>query len=213
MKIITQKPTAAPPRRRFYGALVALSLFAAGGAMSGCAPLIVAGAGTAGVAVAQERKVGQALDDKVMQTEISAELLRQSETLFRNVSVTVLEGRVMLTGMTPDKDGAARAEKIAWSVSGVKEVLNDIEVSQNNTLGTFAKDTWITTRLVATLVADVDVLDLNYKVETSNGAVYIIGIAQSKEEMDRVIAHARNIDGVTKVVSHIILKNDPRRPQ
>ena len=35
----------------------------------------------------------------------------------------------------------------------------------------------------------------------------MIGIAQNKEELDRVISHARNIEYVRKVVSHVRLKD------
>jgi len=44
-----------------------------------------------------------------------------------------------------------------------------------------------------------------------NGVVYLFGIAQSQKELDRATGHARNVKGVVKVVSHVILKTDPKR--
>ena len=186
-------------------------LFVSSFLLSGCAAAIITGAGAVGISAAQERQVGQAIDDKVIQAEIGAQILKADEPLFRKTSVTVVEGRVLITGHLMEEAQVSKAEKIAWTVKGVREVLNEMVVSDANTLKSFAKDSWITTRLLAILVADVDIRDLNYKVETTAGVVYLIGIGQSQDEINRVIAHARNIEGVTKVVNHVILKTDPRR--
>ena len=59
---------------------------------------------------------------------------------------------------------------------------------------------------------DGDVLSINYSVETVNGTVYLIGIAQDEAELVRVIEHARGIEDVKRVVSHVVLKDDRRRP-
>jgi osmotically-inducible protein OsmY len=75
----------------------------------------------------------------------------------------------------------------------------------------FAKDTWITTQLRTKILTDTEIFDINYTVETVNGVVYLLGIAKTQEELDRVTDHARNINGVVKVVSHVRLKEDPAR--
>ena len=51
-------------------------------------------------------------------------------------------------------------------------------------------------------------MDVNYSVETVNGIVYLIGIAQDEGELTRVTDYARNIGGVVKVVSHVRMKED-----
>ena len=60
-------------------------------------------------------------------------------------------------------------------------------------------------------LADLEIADINYTFDTVNGVVYILGIAQDREELDRVTTHASNIAGVAKVVSHAVLKDDPER--
>ncbi len=44
------------------------------------------------------------------------------------------------------------------------------------------------------LTLDNKVLAINYAIETVNGIVYLIGIAQNQSELDRVIAHSRTIN-------------------
>ena len=39
-----------------------------------------------------------------------------------------------------------------------------------------------------------------------------MGIAEDQRELDRAVDHARRIRYVKKVVSHVMLKTDPRRP-
>jgi osmotically-inducible protein OsmY len=58
---------------------------------------------------------------------------------------------------------------------------------------------------------DGAVKNINYTVDVENGVVYLMGIAQDQDELDRVIATARDISDVKKVVNHVLLKSDPRR--
>ena len=66
-------------------------------------------------------------------------------------------------------------------------------------------------QLKAKLLIDKDVSAVNYSVDAVRGIVYLMGIAQSQDELDRVIGYARNIRYVQKVVNHVLLKDDPRR--
>ena len=100
---------------------------------------------------------------------------------------------------------------MAWQAKGVREVLNELEINDQSSLRNYAKDVWITTQLKIKLLGDAEISGINYSVDTLNGVVYLFGIAQSQAELDRATGHARNISGVSKVVSHVILKDDPKR--
>ena len=54
---------------------------------------------------------------------------------------------------------------------------------------------------------------INYKIEVVGGTVYVFGIGQDREEVERAVNHARGIEYVRKVVDHTRLKDDPRRPK
>lgn len=192
-------------------ALAILLLLPAALALNGCTGAVIGAGAAVGVSVAQERSVGAAFDDKTIHTQISAALLRKSESLFANVNVEIHEARVLLTGNVDDADDRGIAAAIAWRINGVKEVLNEVTVGEESGLKDLAKDSWITTQLRTELLRDTAIADINYSVETINGVVYILGIAQDQVELDALISHARNIKGVRKVVSHAILKDDPKR--
>jgi len=177
----------------------------------GCASLVVGTTAATGVAIAQERSVGEAIDDATIHAQIWDGLLKESEVLFRKVGVEVIEARVLLTGNVGEPEDRVDAVRVAWAVPGVKEVLNEIEVRDSGSFTDYAGDVWITTQLRAKMLRDGKVSDLNYSIDTINGTVYLIGIARDQSELDRVTNHARNIRGVRKVVSHVVLKTDPQR--
>ncbi|MGB0920211.1 MAG: BON domain-containing protein [Alphaproteobacteria bacterium] len=187
-------------------ALLALSV-----SLSGCVAAVVGGAAVAGLTIAQERSVGDAVDDTVVDTSVNSALLQEQLDLFRNVSVNVVEGRVLLTGVVETPEERLKAAQIAWDVKGVRDVINEILVEEETDVIDFARDTWITTQIRGRLLADSDIYDVNFTIETVNTIVYLFGIAQSSEEVMRAIYHAQRVKGVKRVISHMMLKDDPGR--
>lgn len=180
-------------------------------ALSGCGGAIIGAGAAAGIGVAQERSIGNAIDDTAIATELSAKLFDDSFQLFRDVDLEVVEGRVLLTGKVEKQESRLRAEELAWKIEGVNEVANAIQVTSEGGIGSYASDVRISNQLRAKIIGDTDILGINYSIETVSQIVYLIGIAQSQEELDRVIGHARSIRGVKKVESYVRLKDDPRR--
>ena len=176
--------------------------------LTGCVGMVVGGAATAGVAAYQERGIKGVAADTETATRVRAKILEADEKLFRDVGIEVYEGRVLLTGRVPSEDKRAEAVKISWSVANVKDVINEVAVSENP-LSDLANDTWITTKLKSKMTFDKDILAINYSIETVGGIIYLIGIAQDKAELQRVLNHARSIDYVKRVVNHVRIK-DPK---
>lgn len=182
-------------------------------ALGACDPItIVAGGGAVtGVAAAQERGIKHAANDAAIKIGISDRLLKKSTDLFGKVSVTVVESRVLITGAVRSDASRDEAGQLAWLAEGVREVMNEIQVTPDGDFADIGRDYWISTRLRGEILTDRDISDINYSIETVNGVVYLIGIAQNDDEIARVTNHARTISGVRRVVSHVILKTDPRR--
>lgn len=178
-------------------------------ALQGCVAAVVGGGATVGVAAVQERSIGDALDDAVIYTNVNHELLEKDIDLYRAIGIEVVEGRVLLTGSVRSPDDRVEAVRLAWQAAGVKEVINEIQVTDKSTLADFARDSWISTQLKSKLLFDKRIRDINYNVETVNGVVYMIGVAQDTAELERATNHARTIRHVRQVVSHVRLKAPP----
>ena len=83
---------------------------------------------------------------------------------------------------------------------------HEVEVRDSGSLTDAAQDTWISTKLRARLVGDAEIASRNYSIETINGTVYLLGLAQNRAELDRVLAHARDVSYVKRVIDHVRIK-------
>ena len=90
-------------------------------------------------------------------------------------------------------------------------MLNEVTINKNLNLVSSAKDARISLNLSGLLIGDSDISDINFSHSVSGQTIYIIGIAENEEELNNVLDHARTIPSVNKVVSHIILRDDPKR--
>ena len=183
--------------------------------LGACTPVgVVVGAGAAGGAMAlEERGFTASARDKVTGATIEKGMIDSSFSLFRNVGVTVIEDRVYLTGVVETQDQRIEATRIAWTAERVRDVVNEIEVGARGDLIDAGRDQAIETRLTAALTFDGGVSAVNYSAEAVNGTVYLFGIAQSQAELDRVRALARTVPNVRRIVSHVIMKDDPARQE
>ena len=77
-------------------------------------------------------------------------------------------------------------------------------VTDENWLKSLPKDLWVENTLTAKLVFASGVSSVDYRWRAVNGIVYFMGMARSREELDKVIALAR-MNGVRKIVSHVFL--------
>jgi osmotically-inducible protein OsmY len=182
--------------------LIAASLIALSSALSGCVGLSLN---------TQERSLSSAVDDFNAQTQLNARLLGESAALFANVNLTVIEGRVHMSGTVPKNADRLAATRLAWATPHVRQVVNDIEVTNEADVADIARDRWISAQVRGRILADGAVHDVNYTIDTQNRVVYILGIAQDQVELDRVLSHARSVSEAKRVVNYALLKDDPRR--
>ncbi|TKS54939.1 BON domain-containing protein [Luteimonas yindakuii] len=60
-------------------------------------------------------------------------------------------------------------------------------------------DTWITTKVKSSLLADSDVAGMDIRVVTNNGVVGLSGNVESQAQADRAKQIAQDIEGVSRV--------------
>jgi osmotically-inducible protein OsmY len=190
-------------RRMALGLCLAAALMGLGG----CASTVIGAGAIAGNAAMQERGFVKTVEDTATEAKINANLLSYSAELFVDVSVEVYEGRALLTGKVKRTNDRIEAVRIAWNVSGIREVINEIQVEDTSDLLDAARDRWVTAELATKITFDKQVKSINYSIETVNGTVYIMGIAQDQAELDRVRNHARQLNYVRRVVSYVRVKD------
>jgi osmotically-inducible protein OsmY len=178
-------------------------------ALCGCPVAIVGGlaaAGGAGYAANQERGATGVFDDQTIKMNIQNAWLQVNPLMQRDFTITVYEGRTLLTGMTPSSELKAQAAQVASQIPGVRAIYNEIEVAPGEGAWASVRDTWISSQIRSNLVFASQVRSVNYTIDTVNGSVYLIGSARTQAELDRVTDTARNVPNVKRVVSYVEIR-------
>jgi osmotically-inducible protein OsmY len=169
-----------------------------------CAPVVVGGPAVTGAAVGSDRRgVEGVATDTGIQATINNLWFQHSLDLYQRIDLSVSQGRVLLTGLATDPQMRLDAVRLAWQAQGVQEVINEIQVDNESGIVDSAKDTWITTQLRTKLTFERGVRSANYSIETVNGVVYLMGLAQSQDELNTVLAIARSLPNVQRVVNYV----------
>ena len=188
---------------RLFGLLIMIAPMPT---LIGCTGAVVGAGAAAGVAAFEERTIGTVADDTKIAAQIRLAIMDRGPDYALKIGIEVFEGRVLLTGLVSTENMRAEAVRKSWGISGVKDVLNEIQISSGSLIGT-ARDAWISAQLTTRIAMDEKVYSINYVIETVGGVVYLLGIAQNQKELNRVIAHSRNLKYVKKVISHVRLKS------
>ncbi len=179
--------------------------------LSACTPLGMAtgAAATAGTAASKEGGITGAFSDAGIKANINEAWFQYDLNTFSKLSTTVNQGRVLLTGVVQDPGDRVEAVRLVWQVPGVKQVMNEIRVADSEGIPGFVRDNWITTRLRAELTFAKEITSLNYSIDTVQGVVYLMGVAMSQRELNRVTEIARTIPNVKQVVSYVKMVGEP----
>lgn len=180
-------------------------------ALSGCVNAAI-GIGTAAVAASTtEKGLSTSVSDSVIQAKLSDSFIQTSQSLFLNVETAVNNGSVLLTGKLKTQEEKITATRLSWEIKGVREVINEIQLSGTSSLKSSAKDLAASAQLRAALIRDPEISSLNFSIDVVNGIVYLSGVAETEQERERVVAHAQELRFAKQVVSYIILAYDRRK--
>ena len=174
----------------------------------GCSPagVLATGGGGAMVVAEGERSLGTVVDDATIKVNIAAKFLNAGNNLFVNVNSSVLEGRILLTGLVDNQEIRIDAVRLVWEVEGVKEIINEIEIGNRTTLKDYANDLWINTQARGIAAKTVGIKAITFNFETIQGKIYIAGISARPDLLDEMIIALKNIKGVNEIVNYVIIK-------
>ena len=174
----------------------------------GCSPAnILATGGATGMVVAEgDRSFGTVVDDATIKINIAAKFINSDDNLFVDISTSVLEGRVLLTGLVDNQEIRIEAVRKVWEVEGVNEVVNEIQIGNRESIKEYAQDVWITTQVRGLAAKEIGLRSISYNFETIKGKVYIVGISSRPEQLEKIIEVAKTVKGVGEIVNYVIIK-------
>ena len=154
-------------------------------------------------AARDERSVATITADKKISTSIKATLVDKDGKLGLAVKVYCYVGKVTLLGQLADEKFKEFATATAKKTAGVKHVSTHwVEPGKTDTT---AADAEIAAKLRAALVGDKEISATQVETEVFGGKVYLIGMVRSQKDVDKSVAHAKAVKGVTGVTSLLVV--------
>jgi osmotically-inducible protein OsmY len=162
----------------------------------------------AGIAAAKEGGFQSSITDEGIRLKISDLWFKKDVSMFSKLNLTVNQGRVLVTGVVQNPEDRVEAIRLAWQPKGVKQVINEVRVGKAGNAQSYAQDSWISSQIRSKMIFHRDIQSINYSIDTVQGSVYLMGVAQNQAELDRVIRLCRGIKGVKEVISYVKLAGE-----
>ncbi len=184
--------------------------------LTSCIETVVVGSAATAIVVTRQKNLKNTKNDVIIAAKIDKEFLVNGLKTPRNsVAVMVSEGRVLLTGTIRDLEKGKKATEIVWKTKGVKELIDEVEIDEKGLkvrdFGGGVYDSLITAKIKTKLFFNREVVAADFKINTSSGVVYILGIAKNNAQLTETLRVVSKTVGVKRVVNHAILVNDTRR--
>lgn len=178
-------------KRRIAGILMAVSM----GGWAGC--------GTLYQAATEERPLSVFWDDEVITTKIRKAFLDAVPEALSSLSVFCHQGHVVLAGVVTDPRMGEQASAAARAVVGVKRVETYFLPSRPAPL----RDFEISAKIKAKIIGDSALRVSQVDMVVIAGHAVLTGVVDRQEKIDRIVRHARSVDGVVTVKSFLQLKS------
>ena len=167
--------------------------------LQGCVGLAAVGiVGGANVA-ADNRTVGQQLDDQTIEIAIY-NAINKNEVLAdqTNIQVTSINGSVLVVGQAPSTHLKELAISTINSVKNIKRLHNQLRIANVTSTATKANDVLLTSKVKANLFKSDEVEAVKIKVVTENAEVFLMGLVE-RGQANKAVDIARNVSGVNRV--------------
>jgi len=149
--------------------------------------------------VRDEREPRAYWQDNRAEMDIRFSIYRNKTISDTNVSVTIWNAVVLLTGEVPDQQAIDRILDIAKSHHHTRQVVNRIELAGRTNMASRINDSWLTGRVKTALVVSGTVDPTRFKVVTERANVYLMGLVTSAEATEAVMI-VRSVPGVVRVI-------------
>ncbi len=167
----------------------------------GCAGLVSAGVISATAIAADNRSLSQQLDDEAITLSITTDLNNKDKALLRDNNLHILSNnnKVLLSGQVKTDSERKQIVAIAAATPDVAQVYDQIRIGAPISFQQRSQDSWLTTKVKASMLEIEGLEPLNIKVVTENAEVFLIG-SVSRAEAHKATEAARYVVGVNKVI-------------
>ena len=149
---------------------------------------------------AKGRTIAQQLEDRSTTLNVRNSSLDEPELSGSHINVTTVNGVVLLTGEVGSAEAKQIVESRATQLDNVRQVVNELRVSQSLRAKDMLHDQWIKSRVKLQLGRVEDFPASKVIVVVSNDVVYLMGVVSTT--VGKIAAEvARRVQGVDRVIS------------
>lgn len=174
--------------------------------LNGCAEVINATTSKPIEMKANERTMGAKLNDNEIETAAKVNIKKADPQLENaHINIDSFNGIVLLTGQVASDELRNLVADTVYKLNPVREIHNELVVSDPTDFAARAKDTWISTKIKAQLLADSETESRRVHFVTENQAVFLMGIV-TRAEADRIVnmvSHTADVQKVVKVFEYV----------
>jgi hyperosmotically inducible protein len=152
--------------------------------------------------------LGERVADLEIKTLISDALSNNAELKGKNITTEVKDRAVTLGGTVQTVSQKYIADQIAWQVSGVQGLTDNLSVSDTQAKPESADDK-LTRRVEFELYSTKAIPLKTVQIHADNGTVTLTGTVSSRAEKLLAEATAKSVEGVRKVVNSLAAPEEP----
>lgn len=150
--------------------------------------------------VMDDRSISDDYTDTKLNLAIRHNLAQQKLSYAVDIELTVFEGAVLLNGALPAENYIDDVLKTVWQTEGVEKVYNYIRLAEPPSVDVVNEDAAMSAKIRYQLSVTRGISSVNYKITMENGVIYLMGIAQNREELDSVIAVIKNTVNIKDII-------------
>lgn len=170
--------------------------------LNGCAVLVAGGAVGATKVAMDARDVGTQVDDTGLRIRIQNQLRDHERLAEQRIMIVPYEGNVLVFGQASGQARKDEAIRLIRNVEGVNRVYDELRVGEPVSFAQRSRDTLLTSRVKAALLAQRDFDHTNISVYSEANEVFLVG-RTTRTAATNAIETARNINGVERVIDVI----------
>ena len=167
--------------------------------VNSCAIVSTAGS-LVGSASTSTRGFSGTIEDTYLMSKIVSKITLMKLSNFSNITVSVINGKVLLAGNIENQEKRLELIKKVWWIDGVKEVLNELEIGPRTSFSEKAEDFVFEAKIEKRLLFEPGIFSNNYSVDVVNGNVYVMGISSDIEEKTKVENFLNNMNDIKKLI-------------
>ena len=153
-----------------------------------------------GSATTSARGFSGTIEDTYLMSKIVSKITLMKLSNFSNITVSVINGKVLLAGNIENQEKRLELIKKVWWIDGVKEVFNELEIGPRISFSEKTEDFIFEAKIEKRLLFEPGIFSNNYSVDVVNGKVYVMGISSDIEEKTKVENFLNNMNDIKKLI-------------